>query len=370
MPIPVTIPQVTISMEEGKIVRWLKTEGEVVAKDDLLFEMETDKVVLEVPSPAAGVLLRTLISEGTAKVHEVVAWIGNPGEDVDETRGSTPKTTVAPSQVEPETAVSPQRILASPAARRRAKELDINLASIAGTGQGGRVTEQDVERALKADSPLGSRRAIGRQLSVAWREAPHINIGQELDAIGLVTVRVKYPSISFTDLFLYVVAKVLPSFPQLTQVWAGENLQPAAGIDVCLAVDTSKGVLAPVVRAADKLSFDELRQRQRQITKAARAGRLMVDEVQGVFTVTNLGMYSADFFTPILNHPQTAILAIGRVTQQPVIMSEAVCIGWRVWVNLAVDHRVTDGAYAARFLEELQQELNRLPNDTEVTVQS
>jgi pyruvate dehydrogenase E2 component (dihydrolipoamide acetyltransferase) len=370
MPIPVTIPQVTISMEEGNIVRWLKVEGEVVAKDELLFEMETDKVVLEVPSPAAGVLLRTLISEGIAKVHEVVAWIGKPGEELDETRGSGPKTTVAPPQVDPETAVPPHHVVASPAARRRARELRINLDSVTGTGQGGRVTEQDVERAVHADFPLGSRRAIARQLSVAWREAPHIHIVRDLDATGLATVRVKYPAASFTDLFLYVVAKVLPSFPQLTQVWNGENLQQAAGINVCLAVETPKGVLAPVVRGADKLSFDELRQRQRQITKAARAGRLMFDELQGVFTLTNLGMYSVDFFTPILNHPQTAILATGRVKQQPVITSGTVGVGWRLWVNLAVDHRVTDGAYAARFLEEFQQELNRLPNDTEVTVQS
>jgi pyruvate dehydrogenase E2 component (dihydrolipoamide acetyltransferase) len=334
MPTPVTIPQVTISMEEGKIVRWLKAEGEVVAKEDLLFEMETDKVVLEVPSPAAGVLLRTLVANGIAKVNDVVAWIGEPGEVFDETPAAKAAETAlqAPAkapQMPAEAAVAPQHIIATPAARRRGKELGVDLASINGTGQGGRITEQDVEHVAQADSSPASRRAFAREWSLAWREAPHIDIGRELDAIGLVTARVKYPAAWFTDLFLYVVAKVLPSFAQLTQVWVGENLQKAAGIDVCLAVDTSKGVLAPVLRAGDKLSFDELRQRQRQITSAARAGWLMLEELQGVFTLTNLGMYSADFFTPILNHPQTAILAIGRVKQQPVIMSGTV---WLVGV--------------------------------------
>jgi pyruvate dehydrogenase E2 component (dihydrolipoamide acetyltransferase) len=371
MPTPVTIPQATISMEEAKIIHWLKTEGEVVTKGEILFEMETDKVVFEMPSPADGVLLRTLVSEGTVKVHDVVAWIGESEEELDETCDiQHPKITVTAPRVVPEAAVPPQRIIASPAARRRAMELGINLASLTGTGQGGRVTEQDVERAAQAGSSLESRRAIARQLSVAWREAPHIHIGRELDAAGLAAARVKYPAASFTNLFLYAVAKVLTSFPQLTQVWSDENLQQATGIDVCLAVETPKGVLAPVIRSADKLSFDELRCRQRQVTEAARVGRLKLDELEGVFTLTNLGMYSADFFAPILNHPQTAILATGRVKQQPVIDSGTIGTGWRVWVNLAVDHRVTDGAYAARFLEEFQQKLNRLPDEVEDTVQS
>jgi pyruvate dehydrogenase E2 component (dihydrolipoamide acetyltransferase) len=373
MPIPVTIPQVTISMEEGTIVYWLKAPGDVVAEGEPLFEMETDKANLEVPSPAAGVLLRTLVSNGTAKVNDVVAWIGEPGEVLDETPAAKPAETAlqAPAkipQIPAEADVAPQHIIASPAARRRGKELGIDLASVTGTGQGGRITEQDVEHVAQAGPSPASRRAIARQLSLAWREAPHIHIGRELDAAGLAAVREKLQSVSYTDLFLYAVAKVLPSFPQLTQVWDGERLQQGTGIDVCLAVETPKGVVAPVIRSADKLSFHDLRRRQRQITEAARAGRLKVDELQGVFTLTNLGMYGADFFTPILNHPQTAILATGRVMQQPVINSGTVGVGWRIWVNVAVDHRVTDGAYAARFLEEFQQMLNRLPREAEVTV--
>ena len=375
MPTPVTIPQVTISMEEGKIVRWLKAEGEVVAKEDLLFEMETDKVVLEVPSPAAGVLLRTLVANGIAKVNDVVAWIGEPGEVFDETPAAKAAETAlqAPAkapQMPAEAAGAPQHIIATPAARRRGKELGVDLASINGTGQGGRITEQDVEHVAQADSSPASRRSFARELSLAWREAPHIHIGRELDAAGLAAVRERFRPFSYTDLLLYAVARVLPSFPQLTQVWNGERLQKGTGIDVCLAVETPKGVVAPVIRSADKLSFHDLRSRQRQVTEAARAGRLKLGELQGVFTLTNLGMYGTDFFTPILNHPQTAILATGRVVQQPVITSGSVGVGWRIWVNLAVDHRVTDGAYAARFLEEFQQELNRLPTEAEVTVQS
>lgn len=360
-------------MEEGKIVYWLKAEGDVVAEGESLFEMETDKAVIEVPSPAAGVLLRTVVCEGTAKVHDVVAWIGEPGEVLDKTAAAEPaKTTLqAPAkapQIPDETVVEAQHIIASPAARRRGKELGVNLACVTGTGNGGRITEQDVERLAQASSSPTSRRTIARGLSLSWREAPHIHIGRELDAAGPVAVRMKFPTVSYTDLFLFAIVKLLPSFPQLTQVWNGERLEHGTGIDVCLAVDTPKGVVAPVIRSADKLSFDDLRRRQRQIAKAARDGRLKLDELQGVFTLTNLGMFGADFFTPILNHPQTAILATGRVTQQPVITSGAVGVGWRIWVNLAVDHRVTDGAYAAKFLEEFQQMLNQLPREAEVTI--
>lgn len=371
MPIPVTIPQATISMEEGNIVRWFKSDGDAVAEGDLLFEIETDKAVVEVPAPAQGMLLRRLILEGPVKVNDIVAWIGDPGEHSDVPPSVAPKESVSPSatsrQSFSETVVPLQRVAASPAARRRANELGVDLASVTGTGQGGRITEEDVERSVQAGATLGSRKALARQVSIAWREAPHIHIGRELDATGLAALRSKYTDISLTDLFLYALAKALPAFPQLTQVWKDEKLQQC-GTDVCLAVETPRGVVTPVLRAIDKLALYQLRQRQKQITEAARAGRVKLDELQGGFTLTNLGMYGADFFTPILNHPQTAILAVGRVKQQPIIASESIGVGWRVWVNLAVDHRVTDGAYAARFLEKFQQILTQLPNDVEVTI--
>jgi pyruvate dehydrogenase E2 component (dihydrolipoamide acetyltransferase) len=370
MAVPITIPQATISMEEGTIVRWLKVEGEVVTEGDVLFEIETDKAVVEVPAPATGVLLRTLIAKGITRVNDVVGWIGEPGEALDMLDRVAPAETAQPQKAASRTAAPSQSVISSPAARRRAAEPGIEVASITGTGQAGRITEQDVERAANTRPAVGLRKSLAAQLSVAWREAPHINIGREIDASGLVAVRSKFPAVSFTSLFLYTVAKLLPAFPQLRQVWSGQELQQVNEINVCLAVETPKGVLTPVLRNLDKANLEELRLRQRQITESARAGQLKLEDMQGSFTLTNLGMYAADFFTPILNYPQTAILATGRVRQQPVIISDALGTGWRVWVNLAVDHRVTDGACAARFLEEFQQTINRLPKEVEVRVQS
>ena len=370
MPFPVSIPQATISMEEGKIVRWFKTEGEMVAKDDLLFEVETDKAVVEVPAPADGVLLRVLTAEGVVRVNEVVAWIGEPGENPDPVAVSAPAAPIVPSSVSPQSTIPSQRVSASPAARRRARELGVDLRTVKGTSQGGRITEEDVESVAQARPAPGARKGIAQQLSLAWREVPHIHIGRELDASGLVAARRRHPGLSFTDFFLYAIAKALPRFPQLLQVWHGEEVRQAAEIDICLAVETPKGVLTPVIRSADKLSLDEVRQLEMQITEAARTGRVRLADLQGAFTLTNLGMFGADFFTPIINYPQTAILATGRVQQRPLIVSEIVGVGWRVWVNLAVDHRVTDGACAARFLEELQRVLNQLANEAEVRGQS
>jgi pyruvate dehydrogenase E2 component (dihydrolipoamide acetyltransferase) len=347
MPTPVIVPKATLSMETGEIVKWLKVEGDAVRKDELLFELETDKAIVEVPSPADGVLLRVLISAGPAKVEQVVGWIGKQGEPVQ---------------------TNSTRVMATPAARRRASELGVELSAVTGTGPGGRITQEDVEKLPTRSGPAEQHRStLIRHLTAAW-QVPHIHISRELDAGGLIATRRDRPGLSVTDLLLYALSRLLPEFGQLTQFWRGEKLEPAAQIHLAFAVDTPRGVVTPVIRNIGELSLEDIGNHRRRLSEAAREHRLRPDEIEGgVFTLTNLGMHEVDFFAPVINAPQTAILATGRVKQQPVVIDNAVGVGWRMWANLALDHRVADGAYAARFLAQLQDRLNRLQVDIQNT---
>ena len=167
--------------------------------------------------------------------------------------------------------------------------------------------------------------------------------------------------VSVTDLLLHLLAMLLPRFPQLSQVWKGDELIPATETNLAFAVDTDRGVVAPVISGANALTLKERIQKRRQLADAARTHRLRLVQLQGgVFTLTNLGMQQVDFFAPLINSPQTAILAIGKMRQVPVVTNGVVCVGWRMWANLAVDHRAADGMAAAQFLEQLQMEVGQL----------
>jgi len=377
MPVPVIIPKATISLKEATILHWLKAEGDTVSKDDPLFEMETDKAVTEVPAPDNGTVLRILIQGGPVKVEQVVGWIGRPGDPIEISSEVTSEPPVVrPNVMGPNVGRSEAGagtpVIATPAARRRARELAIDLRAVAGSGPEGRIIQEDVERAAQSTSAAlaqGSsqgqqnRRSPIQHLTVTWQTVPHIHIGRLLDARGLMDAKTAAPlAVSVTDLLLFLLARLLPKFPELTMIWSGDELRPASGIDLSFAVDTQKGVVAPVIHNASSLSLAQLSQCRRSLAEAARAGRLCLRDLEGgVFTLTNLGMHEVDFFTPILNAPQTAILASGRIAQQPIVAEGAITVGWRMWANLAVDHRAADGTAAARFLTELQSEIHRLP---------
>ena len=377
MPVPVIIPKATISMEEASILKWLKGEGDVVSTDEPLFEMETDKAILEVPAAVSGVLLRILIPQGPVKVEQVVGWIGQPGEVI-EAPTKVPEIeapTKVPEGRPPAQAVpdEPRQLTApasTPAARRRARELGIDLAKVVGTGPGGRVTEQDVEQQretspLPTVRPAHERLPLIQRLTTAWRSVPHIHIARLMDVRGLMEARAfAGPGISITDLMLFLMAKILPRFPHLTMTWRGDVVYPAERIGLAFAVDTDRGVVAPVIHDAGRLTLKEISQTRRALAEAARACRLRIQDLEGgVFTLTNLGAEGVDFFAPLMNLPQTAILAIGRAAAHPVVVEGALGVGWRMWANLAVDHRVTDGALAGRFLAQLQEHLHQLPQE-------
>ncbi|MBI3668059.1 MAG: 2-oxo acid dehydrogenase subunit E2 [Acidobacteria bacterium] len=367
MPTPVVIPKATISMEQGSILRWLKAAGNVVVKDELLFELETDKAILEVPAPSSGVLLRILRPKGEVRVDEVVGWIGQASEEIPEPV-MQPSSSLAPipsgnppAAQAAESAAPPSHVGATPAARRVAVELGVDVKSVLGTGPGGRITQQDVERAVASRPvarPAGSlgRKELMAHLTAAWQTIPHIHIGRKIDAAGLMEAK-RWAleqigeSVSLTDLMLFSLGRLLPQFPALISTWAGGAVSPASEVNLAFAVDTDRGVVAPVIPRANTLGLAELSHTRRQLAESARLHRLKMDQLlNGCFTLTNLGAEGADFFVPILNSPQTAILAVGRILQEPVVQQGEMTLGWRMWANLAVDHRVTDGAAAARFL--------------------
>lgn len=374
MAIPVTIPKATISMEEGSILRWLINEGESVTRDSLLFELETDKAILEVPAPVEGVLLKIMTGAGPVRVEEIVGWIGAAGETIQPGTAARSVETAsepfrAPEPVPPPLAraTSPS----TPAARRRAAELGLELTGIAGSGPGGRITQEDVERAaagrttgIESSTPSPRPRGeLARAVTAAWQTVPHIHISRRLEADGIARASEQLRSrhVSLTDLLLFALSRLLPSFPQLTQTWDGDQLAPASGIHIAFAVDTESGVVAPVIQDAASLTLDQISQRRRELAGAARAHRVKLPDLSGgVFTLTNLGMEGVDFFAPIINSPQTSILATGRMMQEPIVRDGSIGVGWRMWANLALDHRVTDGAMGARFLAKLQERTNQL----------
>lgn len=372
MPTPITIPKASISMEEGSIVKWLVAEGDRVTTDTLLFELETDKAIIDVPSPASGVLLQISRVAGAARVEEVVGWVGSPGESIE------PETIPTEVKVEETPTPSPATLSSSgrpaspstPAARRRATELGVALAGVTGSGPNGRITQDDVERAV-SDKPVPAgaqpgRGELIRALSHAWQTVPHIHISRHLDADALaaVSAQVHGNGITVTDLLLFALSRTLPSFPEITRAGSNDRRMSAADIHIAFAVDTGNGLIAPVIRDASSLDLGQISQRRRRLTDAARRHQVtLADQSDGVFTLTNLGMHGADFFAPIVNWPQTAILATGRMTQEAVVRNGSITIGWRMWANVALDHRAIDGATGARFLTMFQNAVDRIAEE-------
>jgi len=381
MPVPVTIPKATLSMEEGMIARWLKAEGEVVSQGETLFELETDKAMAEVESPASGTLLQVMIPGGSVRVEQIVAWIGEPGEPIDKTApaaasGKTGEEVEFNSKLPDSHPGTTIANLPTPAARRRAKELGIVLAGITGTGPGGRITEEDVEKlhqnqigdaSILASAKHSRRDVLIRKLTASWQNIPHIHIARHMNASSLVSAKLaaksRYsPHISVTDLILFALSRVLPEFPPLMTVRNGEEVFTHASLNLGLAVDTEGGVVAPVIHNVCNLDIGQICSARRELVEAARSRRLRVEQLEGgAFTLTNLGMQDVDYFAPIINSPQSAILAVGRIAEEPVVAEGKVVAGWRMWASLALDHRVADGMLAARFLSQLQTSFDGLP---------
>jgi pyruvate dehydrogenase E2 component (dihydrolipoamide acetyltransferase) len=352
------LPDLGEGLTEGEIARWLVSEGQDVAEDDPLVEIQTDKTTVEIPSPAAGKVARILVDEGqVVPVGTVLVVIGEDGRGapVDQPRADT-AVSAGPEGQTPGPGTT-GRVRATPLVRNIAQKLKVELESIAGSGPGGRITEEDVRSAADGSGekaaaqtaegrrePLrGIRRKIAEHMARAHREVPAVTWVEECD-FGTVDLKQLVPTV------LKAVAESLREFPELNARLEGEEIVHLDRYDLGVAVQTEQGLVVPVVRDCDSRSPDELSAEVKRLADAARAGKLKPEELRGsTFTVTSAGKLAGLFQTPIVNHPEVGILSVGRVAERPVVRDGKVVVRPTGYVAVTFDHRVVDGARAAEF---------------------
>jgi pyruvate dehydrogenase E2 component (dihydrolipoamide acetyltransferase) len=362
--ISVTLPQLSISMEEGRILRWLVEDGDAVTGGQPLVEVETDKATVEVEAPATGRLC-IVASEGTViRVESTIAQILDERDVAMATEPGAVETTAAatPKHTTPKVI---QRPSVSPAARRVAAERGIDLTRVCGTGPGGRVMVKDLGLAPTVSARMQGdlREAVVANITTSWQRIPHIHIGGELDGTGLAESRTRAAllageKVTVTDLLIVAVVRALRIVPELN----GTIGNVPDFVHLALAVATRDGILAPVIRNVDDLSLSQVARERARIVAAAREGTSDPrDLAGGTFTLTNLGAYPVDFFAPIVSGPQIAMLATGRLVERPVAVAGMLAVRHRLWANIAIDHRGADGESGGRFLAALEQCLKDLP---------
>jgi pyruvate/2-oxoglutarate dehydrogenase complex dihydrolipoamide acyltransferase (E2) component len=335
------LPDLGEGLTEGEIARWLVAEGESVAEDDPLVEIQTDKTTVEISSPTAGTVLRILVGEGeVAPVGAVLVVIGDAGETVDtEPRVQTSRVPADRSKVQ-----------ATPLVRRIAQELSVDLAAVAGTGADGRVTEEDVRAAAggrpeqgRRELLRGVRRQIARHMATAHREIPAVTFVEECDFSGVDLG-------SLVPLTLRAAALALKEFPELNARLDGDEIVYLDRYDLGLAVQTDQGLVVPVVRNCDTASLEELAAEAGRLAESARAGTLSPEELRGsTFTVTSAGKLGGLVVTPLVNHPEVGILGVHRIGERAVVRDGEVVVRTVGNVSVTFDHRVVDGARAAAF---------------------
>jgi pyruvate dehydrogenase E2 component (dihydrolipoyllysine-residue acetyltransferase) len=325
------LPDLGEGLTEGEIARWLVSVGQEVAEDDPLVEVQTDKTTVEIPSPAAGKVARILVEEGqVVPVGTVLVVIGD---------GAVPA---------PERPAAADRVRATPLVRKVAQELGVDLAEVQATGPQGRITEEDVRRASGPSEgrrePLrGVRRLIAEHMTRAHREVSPVTWVEECD-FGNVDLKL------FVPVTLKAAALALKEFPELNARLEGDEIVYLDRYDLGFAVQTDQGLVVPVVRGCDSRSLEELDADVRRLAESARAGRLTPEELRGsTFTVSSAGKLAGLFQTPIVNHPEVAILSLGRIADRPVVRDGELAIRPLGYVALTFDHRVVDGARAAEF---------------------
>jgi pyruvate dehydrogenase E2 component (dihydrolipoamide acetyltransferase) len=404
-------------MDEGKILQWLKSEGDTVAKGDDLYEVETEKVNVEVESPADGTLLKVIAGDGeTISIGTVIAWIGEPGEDVPDSSadsngtpspaasagdsvGSATEKPEAPKAAKPQApkvaapAASASnstdtRIKASPLARRMASEKNLDLNAIQGSGPDGRIVARDIAGAAQAgtaaaamSAPSGTalptpegatrveltsmRKTIARRLGEAW-SAPSFILNRDVDMTAANALRASMlkrlkdgeirPTVS--DILTKAVAVALRAHPQMNAHWNEDSILQFEAAHVGLAVATDAGLVVPVIRDAHAKTVREIAADRTKLVGKARDGKLQPAEFEGgTFSISNLGMMGIDSFTAVLNPPQAGILAVGATVDTPVVRDRRVEIRPMMTISLTCDHRTVDGAVGARFLQTLVEHL-------------
>jgi pyruvate/2-oxoglutarate dehydrogenase complex dihydrolipoamide acyltransferase (E2) component len=335
------LPDLGEGVAEGEVARWLVQVGEHVEEDDPLVEIQTDKTTVEIPSPASGTVARILVGEG-----ELVP-VG------------TPLVVIGDGELPPPAAPeSAPRVQATPLVRSLARELGVDLAVVDGTGPAGRVTEDDVRRAAAGQTaepgierrvPLrGVRRVIAEHLAAAHREVPAVTVVEECDFTELGRVRGER---SYLPYVLQAAVEALKEVPELNATLDGDEIVFWERYDLGLAVQTEEGLVVPVLRGAGLRSLDELDAEARRLAEGARAGTLDPGELRGsTFTVTSPGRLGGLFATPLVNHPEVAILGLHRIAPRPVVRDGQIVAREVGLLSCTFDHRVVDGARASEFL--------------------
>jgi pyruvate dehydrogenase E2 component (dihydrolipoamide acetyltransferase) len=364
----VVMPRLSLTMKTGTVVQWFKKEGETVQKGEPLVEVLSEKVTYDVEAPESGVLRKILAFEGTdVPVAEAIGLIAAPDEQIPETQtaSATTEETMTSAVPEKELTEIEERVVASPAAKRLAREHGVDLSKVVGTGPEGRIVEDDVKRLVEAVTGAprvrevirltGIRKTTAERLSKSFQTAPHSTVSMDVDMTEARRLHEETQA-SYTDILVKAVAEALKEHTTINSTLDGEQIKVYEDINVGVAVATEKGLLVPVVHNADRLSLKEISSVVKSLAEKTREGKLTKEDLTGgTFTVTNLGMYGVDFFIPIINPPETAILGVGRVAEKPVVADKTVVVKPVMNLSLAYDHRVVDGAPAAQFLSRVKQ---------------
>jgi 2-oxoglutarate dehydrogenase E2 component (dihydrolipoamide succinyltransferase) len=420
MATPVIMPQLGESVVEGTVLRWLKQPGEAVAEFEPLLEVSTDKVDSEIPSPAGGIVLQIVVPAGqTVRAGTVLAWIGAAGEalsgeeaaTVSPTPTETPATPAAPP---PPPGRDRDLGFISPVVARLAREHNLDLRQIQGTGEGGRITKKDVLRYLEthptttpeapaawetpgegdlfrpteetpaappAPSPKAAegrlipltpmRQKIAERLSYSARTIPHVTTVMEADLKRVVTHYTAHKplfardgvNLTYTAYFALATVAALRAYPLLNASWTDEGIRVYETINLGIAVSLGEeGLVVPVIRQAEGLSLLGMARAINDLATRARGHRLTPEDLQGgTFTITNHGVGGSLFATPIILPPQCAILGVGKITPRPVVVEDAIAIRPMVYLSLTFDHRILDGAVADAFLSKIVQTLQTWP---------
>jgi pyruvate dehydrogenase E2 component (dihydrolipoamide acetyltransferase) len=381
MAVSIVMPALEMAQETGKIISWLKQEGDSIAKGEPIAEIETDKVVLEIEATADGVLAGVTATAGdVVPVGKTIAWIVAPGERPPvETAAAAPAArtmtaqhaTAATASAAPAARHEVPEAKASPKARRMAKELGVDLTKVRGTGPGGTISGEDVEAAAKAapaPTPVAAgpvalssiARLMAERTTQSWTTAPHFFLVREIDASGLIAAREKHgKAVTHTDLLVALVARTLAKHPKMNASWTGTAIQFNPNINISIAIAVKDGVVGAVIPNADNASLADISARRQDLAERARAGRLHPPDVTGgTFTISNLGMFGVDAFSAIITPPQAAVLAVGRIADRVVPVNGLIGIRPILTMTLSSDHRVVDGAQAAAFLKDVAEVLS------------
>jgi pyruvate dehydrogenase E2 component (dihydrolipoamide acetyltransferase) len=371
--------------EEGTVIGWFKKEGDRVEKGQPLLEVETEKVTTEVEAPASGILRRILVPTGSVvPVFSPVAIIGDPDEELPEI-GAIPeeaeRVRIEPRKEVTEIVKEPrpaERLLISPLARKLAEETMIDTAQVKGTGPGGRIVKEDVLKAAESRAEtlpmkgfpakvipmVGKRKAIAERMAHSARTTAHCTITTEVNASELVKYRnMLLPQfekagldLTYTDLLVKAVAMALEEHPLLNSVYVEDQIRMFDDINIGVAVVVEDGLIVPVVHRANGKTLREIALLLKQLATKAREGTLSTEEVTGgTFTITNLGMFGVDTFTPIIHPPENAILGVGRIVVKPIVVNGDFVAASTIPLSLTFDHRIMDGVPAAKLLQSLKK---------------